>query len=63
MLQLLTFSTASEKVLMHNRYLAKINVLEIKPQMYTDKLSAYICGSFFAEKGFLLKSYIAIRLG
>lgn len=63
MLQLLTFSTASEKVVMHNRYLAKINVLEIKPQMHTDNLSAYICGSFFTDSDFCYKSYIAIRLG
>ncbi|OYD90224.1 hypothetical protein CDG76_31335 [Nostoc sp. 'Peltigera membranacea cyanobiont' 210A] len=54
MLQLLIFSDAIEKVVMHNKYLAIINVLEIKPQINTDKLSVFICGSFFAEKEFLL---------
>lgn len=54
MLQLLISSDAIEKVVIHNRYLAKINVLEIKLQMHTDNLSVFICGSFFAEKGFLL---------
>lgn len=53
MLQLLIFSDAVEKVLMHNTYLAKINVLEIKPQIDTDNLSVFICVSFFAEKKFL----------
>lgn len=54
MLQLLIFSNAIEKVVMHNRYLAIINVLEMKPQMHTDNLSVFICGCFFAEKAFLL---------
>lgn len=46
MLRLLTFSDAVEKVVIHDRYLAKINVLEMKPQMHTDNLSVFICGSF-----------------
>lgn len=59
MLQLLIFSDAIEKVVMHNRYLAIINVLEIKPQMHTDNLSVFICGSFLLRKNSCYKSYIA----
>lgn len=52
MLQLVIFSDAVEKAVMHKRYLAKVNFLEIKPQMHADNLSLFICGSFFADSDF-----------
>ncbi|WP_339379304.1 hypothetical protein [aff. Roholtiella sp. LEGE 12411] len=35
--------------------LAKVNVLEIKPQMNTDNSSVFICGSFFSYSHFCKK--------
>lgn len=52
MLQSVLFYDAAEKAVMHKTYLAKANVLEIKPQMHADNLSAFICGSLFADSDF-----------
>jgi hypothetical protein len=42
MLQSVCFFHAPEKAVMHSRYLAKVNFLGIKPQMYADNSSVFI---------------------
>lgn len=56
MLQRVLFRDAIKKAVMHKRYLAKVNALKIKPQVHTDNLSVFICGSFFANSDFCQKS-------
>ena len=52
MLQSGNFFDAVEKAVMHGRYLAKVNFLGIKPQMYAENLSVFICGFLFANSDF-----------
>jgi cytochrome c-type biogenesis protein CcmE len=52
MLQSVSFDDAVEKAVMDSRYLAKVNFLGIKPQMYTENLSVFICGFLFADSDF-----------
>ncbi|MGF2015792.1 MULTISPECIES: hypothetical protein [unclassified Nostoc] len=54
-------SDALEKAVMHNKYLAKINFLEIKPQMNADNALAFICGSFFSNFDFCSKSNVQYK--
>lgn len=52
MLQSVCFFHAQEKAVMHSRYLEKANFLGIKPQIYADNLSVFICGLLFADSDF-----------
>lgn len=52
MLQSVLFFDAVEKAVMHKRYLAKVNILGIKPQIHADNLSVFICGFLFADSDF-----------
>ena len=55
MLQTVLFRDAIKKAVMHKRYLVKVNALKIRPQVYTDNLSVFICGSFFVDSDFCQK--------